>query len=229
MKRMDAICTEIRSIASRHSTPGAVFYDIVEMMVLSLRNGWESRDEAWEKREAQYLEIVGRHDPATVEYATQLLGEMILQASDGYKDMVGQLYMDLDISNRHSGQFFTPYNLSRLTARMAFDRGDFDKAIAEKGYVSVSEPTCGSGGMIVAMADVMKSEGYHPSVHLIAVAQDIDRMCVNMTYLNCAIYDIPATIILGDTIAMEENMSMETPALLRLKREGRHSRHKRGT
>ena len=77
------------------------------------------------------------------------------------------------------GQFFTPYDVSRMMAEMTFDT--VDEIIAEQGFVTVQEPACGAGGMIIAAADVIDAQGlrYRPAAlcgcdrHFADVLQDV--------------------------------------------------------
>ena len=39
-------------------------------------------------------------------------------------DILGELYMALEIANKDAGQFFTPYNVARLMAEMNFNEKD---------------------------------------------------------------------------------------------------------
>jgi type I restriction-modification system DNA methylase subunit len=103
-------------------------------------------------------------------------------------------------------------------AMITLDGDSIERAIADQGYVSMNEPTCGAGGMVIATAHALSSLGYSPSQHLRVTAQDIDYACCQMTYLNCVFFGIPAAIIHGDVLALEERSIMKTPALLRVER-----------
>ncbi|MPN25290.1 hypothetical protein SDC9_172697 [bioreactor metagenome] len=81
--------------------------------------------------------------------------------------------------------------------------GTIEENIQKHGYISVSEPTCGSGGMVIAMAEELKQLGYNPTSKMWVVAQDIDRKCCCMAYIQLTLLAIPAAIIWGDTLRVE--------------------------
>src|SRR3546814_12391124 len=92
------------------------------------------------------------------------------------------------------GQFFTPYQISRLMAMLTIDRPSLERAAAQNNFIEFNEPTCGAGGMIIAAAEAIRTLGFDPARHMRVTAQDIDIACVQMTYLNCSFYAIPAKI-----------------------------------
>src|SRR3546814_7033199 len=85
-----------------------------------------------------------------------------------------------------------------------------------RGALVTGVQTCAlpiSGGMIIAAAEAIRTLGFDPARHMRVTAQDIDIACVQMTYLNCSFYDIPATIIHGNVLTLEERSSVRTPVL----------------
>lgn len=207
-----AAATLIQATRYRHDL-STVFRDFVSIVAITLRNAFEPKDEAWQKREKTYLEIVGRYERDVVDQFTECLAMVMLLAKNGYSDHMGELYMALGISSKAWGQFFTPYHISKTMALITMDKTTIEKAIDEKGFVLANEPTCGAGGMVVAMADAMTHAGFNPADHLRVIAQDIDRICVEMTYINCVLHRIPASIVWGNTLLVEQREVIHTPAL----------------
>jgi hypothetical protein len=72
--------------------------------------------------------------------------------------------------------------------------------IAEKGFLTMAEPACGAGGMVLAFAKALEDEGINFQKHLHVTAQDIDPGSVHMTYVQTALMGIPAVVIQGDTL-----------------------------
>lgn len=203
--------------AYRHNVQ-TLFRDFVAATTIALRNAHEPFGEEWDKREAEYLEIVGRYEREVILQFKDCLTALITLAYD-YADLLGSLYMSLNIGSKAMGQFFTPYHMSQLMAMLVHDRPSIERAIAENGYIGVNEPTCGAGGMVIASAEAIRGLGFDPTQHMRVTAQDIDIVCCQMTYLNCTFFGIPATIIHGDVIRLEERSVMKTPALLALERQ----------
>ena len=113
-------------------------------------------------------------------------------------DVLGEVYMEAGMGNKYTGQFFTPFHLSELCARAAIQ----DKIDHFDGNtITLLEPTCGGGGMIIAAAKVMKEAGIDPQRHLRIVAQDLDWKGVYMTYLQLSLLGLKAKVVQGDTLA----------------------------
>ena len=108
-------------------------------------------------------------------------------------DMLGYIYMHLELGSKKAGQFFTPYHLCRLMAKMQAQ--DFDGTV-----IDVNEPTCGAGGNIIALAEAIKDRGYNYQQLLRVVCQDIDIKAVYMTYVQLTLYGIPAIVYQTDTL-----------------------------
>ena len=129
---------------------------------------------------------------------------------DGGCDFLGQVVVELELSSQHMGQFFTPYDVSRMMAEMTFDT--VDEIIAEQGFVTVQEPACGAGGMIIAAADVIEAKGFDIGRQLYVDATDISPMCFKMSYLQASLRGIPAMIRRGNTLSREMFEHAVTPA-----------------
>ena len=101
--------------------------------------------------------------------------------ADPFRDILGELFMRLDVNSANSGQFFTPMNIAEMMARMQFDKADFERLVTEKGYVSVCDPAVGSGVMLLAFAKIVQAElGRWGTSKLRLYGQDIDQRCVLM-------------------------------------------------
>ena len=88
-----------------------------------------------------------------------------------------------------------------MMARLTFS--GLEEQIQRRGFIELNEPTCGSGGMVIAAAEEFKARGLNPVNTLFAVAQDIDRKCCNMAYIQLSLLAIPAAVIWGNTLLVE--------------------------
>ncbi len=112
----------------------------------------------------------------------RLLG-LYVNAVDVYpfRDILGEIFMRLDVNSARSGQYFTPMSIAEMMARMQFDRNDFERLIAEKGFVTVCDPAVGSGVMLLAYAKVVHETLGRPALAKVRFyGTDIDERCVNM-------------------------------------------------
>ena len=74
-----------------------------------------------------------------------------------YQDALGDMYMRLGIGNEAGGQFFTPFHVSKLFARINLSKAT--QTLAEQGYITISEPSCGAGANVIACCAAMADMG----------------------------------------------------------------------
>ncbi len=180
----------VRFNTSRRSA----FGDMIHTWVIALRNQYEPRDEEWTAREAEYEAIRAKVGADGMDIFAQCLAAIAVISQREAGDHLGEFYQELAANWKEAGQFFTPYSLSTLTAGITFTKEVIDQAIAEKGYFSVYEPTCGSGGMIIASADAVRALGFDPVECMRVYASDIDRICVDMTYIQTMLQGVPCWV-----------------------------------
>lgn len=190
-----------------------VFSDFCELAALALRNSVDLRGR--DEREARYLDIIGGYTSEEANRFSELLAKLALEFDAGFSDVLGKLYMSLDLGSDRLGQFFTPYEVSTLVAQMTL--GDFTKCLDEaklagRDYITVNEPTCGSGGMVIALADAMRGAGinYQQAMHV--TAQDLEITAVHMAYIQLSLLHIPAVVVHGNTLTLEQRDIWHTPA-----------------
>ena len=182
-----------------------VFRDFVTMAAISMHNAIR-KDPALE---AEYMQIVKRYNADQVGEICALFGKLVLLLNTEPQDVLGQLYMTLELGNAQAGQFFTPPEISELMARMTY--GDELQNLT-KPFITLSEPACGAGGMVLSFVKVMLSHGHDPSKRLWVQCQDIDRTAVLMCYLQLSLWNVPAVVIVGNTLALEVREAFYTPA-----------------
>lgn len=101
--------------------------------------------------------------------------------ADPFRDILGEIFMRLDVNSVRAGQFFTPYPVAEMMARMQFDRQDFERLVEDKGVVTVCDPAVGSGVMLLAFAKVVhQALGRRGTGKLQLYGTDIDPRCVLM-------------------------------------------------
>ena len=132
-------------------------------------------------------------------------------------DVLGEVYMAADLGSKSTGQFFTPFHLSELCAKMTLPH--WEKEYSEHGTISLNEPSCGGGGMIIAAAKVMRDAGINPQRALNVVAQDLDWKGVYMTYLQLSLLGIRAKVVQGDTLADPYRAGYPPERILRTPRD----------
>lgn len=207
---------------ARKYDPWRVWSDFVEVSAIVLAR---LDLKAFEAREKRYLNIVGRYTRDELDAFCQAFanlglafdacfsprpGNADLPFGVSLRDVLGQLYMQLELGNKHLAQFFTPYEVSRLNAALVMH--DAPQRVQRQGFIKALEPACGAGGMVIAMADVLAGQGlnYQKALHVTAI--DVSATCAHMTFVQCALLHIPALIVNGNFLSGQVHGLWPTPA-----------------
>ena len=126
------------------------------------------------------------------------------------RDVLGTIFEAIGLSNERNGQFFTPENISRMMAKMMI--GDKVQELQGKPYITVSDPCIGSGRMLLAFANELQEMGYNYCEKMAALAVDVDMTCVFMSYIQLSLYGVPAVVVHGNSLSVEEWSRWYTPA-----------------
>lgn len=209
-QRLKSIIKLFEACRYRHDLY-TLFSDFCEAAAISLSNAVDLRQR--DIREARYLEIVGRYERDVIEAFPKILGEITLALDEGMHDVLGTVFHALELHNKHHGQFFTPYDICTLIARMQFGDGQHVRdLIRQKGHISAVEPACGAGAMVIALADTLRAGEINYQHHLHVTAVDIDRRAVHMAYIQFSLLHIPAVVIVGNSLQLTETEYWFTPA-----------------
>lgn len=166
----------------------------------------------FKKRENEYFRMIKKYNTNDLNRFAKILAELINELSISPSDILGEIFMELDLGSHFKGQFFTPYKLSLATAEVMIGNNDIQKIIDQQGYVTLNEPACGSAGMVIAFAEAMKKRGFNPQKQLLVEATDLDVKCVHMAYAQLSLLYIPAVIYHGNTLSMEKFDRWVTPS-----------------
>ncbi len=192
--------------AAKYKHRYEVWRDFITMAACALHNGLHKE----EAREAEYLRIVATYEPEDQQRFPQLLGELITILDVEPRDILGPLYMELEIANKDAGQFFTPPELSELMARI--NLGEAVAILDKQPFVTLSEPACGAGGMVLACVKVLIEAGHDPAQKLWVQCIDVDRVAALMCYIQLTLWNVPAQVIVGNTLTWEHQEIWYTPA-----------------
>jgi len=120
------------------------------------------------------------------------------------QDFLGDVFQFGEYNNGEKGQFFTPYHLTRFMAEALIGKEKKDRMFR------LTEPSCGSGAMMIAAANVLKKRGFNYQVDSFFVGIDIDPRCARMAYIQCSLLSIPAVIVCGNALSNEVFWERET-------------------
>ena len=104
-------------------------------------------------------------------------------------------------SRQAKGEFFTPYPVAQLTAKMTLL--GCEEVIERQGYLTISEPACGAGSMLIAACEAIADKGYEPEKVMFFEAVDINPLCCHMAFVQCSCLELPGIVCHGDTIKYE--------------------------
>ncbi|EPR0422803.1 N-6 DNA methylase [Enterobacter hormaechei] len=154
-------------------------------------------------------EICAKYGESDISNMHELFGLMICALEAKFHDFLGAIFMELELGDDRNGQYFTPYNVQSLLARLLMP--DFDETIRREGFVTVSDPASGAAGMIVAYAELLLEAGYNPSEQMFGSCIDIDPIAADMAFIQLSLLGIPAEVVTGNTLTMQLNRVRYTP------------------
>lgn len=200
----------IRDVSARHDLY-TIWCDWLQMTATALANAVEWDKTVWQQRENEYLKTVGRYDKKEVERMVSLYHQLVAAFPTPGCDLLGQVYMALELGDKWKGQFFTPDDVCSMMAQSILDREETQRLISERGYVTLSEPSVGGGATVIGFANKMRELGFNYQRNLHVTAVDIDIKSVHMAYIQLTIMGIPAVIVHGNTLTLQEWSHWITP------------------
>lgn len=185
---------------ARYYSAHQVFRDWIEVYALSIANFCEpTGTPVWEKREQQYLSTIGKYQEQEILGFADLGGMLALALEEDISDVLGAVYMGLETSNKATGQFFTPDNISQLASRLIDN-----EVVSTDMPIKLYEPACGSSGMIIAYAKALRDKDVNYQRLLDIKASDIDFACVYMSYIQLSLLGVKAVIARQDSLLGEK-------------------------
>ena len=215
--KIDDIVKDIEKAAYAVDTSKFVS-DLFECGAIAISNAFDLAQK--DKREERYLQIIRSYKPDQQKKLADIFAKVYaLLASvvydDGrFNDNLGEIFMRCNLGNKNTGQFFTPYHISEFMARAIMDETLIKEKTADDGVITICDPCCGGGGMLVAALDVLRSCGVNYARNCVIDAGDIDERCVHMTYLQLSLAGVPAIVRHQNALTRELWGVWYTPALL---------------
>lgn len=159
--------------------------------------------------EEKYLNTAKKYSRKQLDYFAAMNAYTLISLDMGMKDFLGEMFNINGLGEHRKGQFFTPYHVSKLMGRLHCINLKVD--IENKDFITMCEPCCGSGGMVIACADCMKEEGINFQQKLYVEAMDIEEICYKMAYLQLSLLGIAAKVQLGDSLTLKVKETLYTP------------------
>jgi N-6 DNA Methylase len=152
-----------------------------------------------EADEEKYMAIMRKYGPRVLgkdhpaDYFSHALGAFMHacrteSALNGtFPDYLGMIYEQESLTNRYSGQFFTPEHLCKLMVQMTVE--------PTQELISIADPACGSGRFFIAAQPIAPNATFYGT--------DRDLTCVHMTAMNMLMRNANAVIVHGNTLSLE--------------------------
>ena len=107
-----------------------IWADFVTLSAISISNAVDKKH--YQVREKEYMTVQSKYTQKEMEIISRLFAITVMALErEPWQDFLGSLYMNLDLRNHWKGQFFTPYDVTRLMAQIT--AGNIKRQISEKG------------------------------------------------------------------------------------------------
>ena len=127
-----------------------IWEDWVIMAAISISNAVDLQHAP--DREKHYMALAGKYSNQELGVFAELFTDFINAMNDNPdQDFLGDMYMAVGMGNEHTGQFFTPYSICKAMAKITAP--DIPGEIQKRGWLSVNDPACGAGALLVPFAE----------------------------------------------------------------------------
>lgn len=188
----------------------AAFEAFCATWALALSNALH-KDEA---REAEYMKIADHVGRETMTAYAELGAHVTMALTENPRqDFLGTALGALELTNKWAGQYFTPYSIAEMMARMSvgkvrpkYFRNPFRKIIC------ICDPAVGAGCMLIAAVNVLRNNGVCVEQHVFMDGTDKDLTAFYMSYIQLTLLNIPAVVRWGNSLSAEQWQAWATPA-----------------
>ena len=194
---VEEILDPLETIQRRGFSRYDVFRDWIDLILSALQRD----DDA-------YLDTLSRYDRdddydqgerVPDLFATAFL-ELMSAMNETGQDVLGVAYEEFGMQTDAFGQHFTPHNVA---ATMAEIQTATDENGTQEDPVTIADPACGSGRMLVLAARQQDA----PTV---CFGRDTDLVCAQMAALNLCFFNIDGAVVCGDSLAMTKRRAWKT-------------------
>ncbi len=173
----------------------------------------------FDKREERYKEIMKAYKPNEQKAMSEIFAKIfallssVVYDNGVFADYLGEIFMKTKQGNSKRGQFFTPYNVSKMCAEMIIT--DPTEKQTKDEIITINDPCCGSGGMLIASLDVLQNNyNVNYTRNCFIDCGDIDARCVHMAYLQLSLAGVPTIVKHQDALSRQLWDVWKTPAFI---------------
>lgn len=193
------ILNAIKSLGMRYGTHEA-FSDVVTCCAFALANKVDFQ----EVREKEFARIIDKYNDEEKALFPKILASLVYEYSKNYEpiDILGNIYEELNLIKKGHAQFFTPLEVCKVMAKIAINKDENQKSLDKRGYISVSDPACGSGRNIYAAYNELLENNVEPN-KILLIADDVDLTCCCITYIQLSLMGANAIVHHQNTLTMD--------------------------
>ena len=194
---------KIEFLSKNHDTID-VCRDFVLFAATSISNQsdllwWNYSKDVWRKREDLFLEHKTKYTEDEFTVFSEMLGILTIALDENSKqDFLGDIYNHLGLTHHRKGQHLTPFWLSMLMAELQGQ--DLIAKAQTLDVVRIGDECCGTGSMLIAMANFAKDNGINFQRKLTFVGQDIDWFMGLSCYIQLSLLGCSGFIRIADTL-----------------------------
>lgn len=177
-----------------------IYNDCVEMFAVSIQNIFIF-GKKHEQNEEEYKRVSSNYSKAELDKISQIFAKIFEMLEENpFRDLLGDLYMQLNMGSDALGQVFTPYGTSYMMSEMTCDIELIKREIESKGYIRIAEPSCGGGANVISLCEVLKNNDINYQNQCVIVCQDLSRIAALMCYTVLSLIGCSAVIKIGDSL-----------------------------
>ena len=182
-----------------------VFNDFVIIYAIAIKNKFHYEQED----EDIYFSIIKKYKKDELDIFPKLIVELqeIYMKEREIRDVLGEIYFQIGSIKKGNKQFFSPKSIGIINSILV--QAHIVKK--ENDFNIIYDPTCGSGTLLLYSAKTLIDNNIDYTKKAFYWAQDNDFVCFCMAYIQLSIYGMPALVILGDTISLQEKKVYYTP------------------
>lgn len=196
----------------RTQEPWQMWSDFITMTACAISNGFEQDKSRRNQREELYLHTIQKYSKTERQIFPQLIASLANALErEPEQDFLGEVFMGLSLFNHWKGQFFTPMDICR--AMIKIEMCDLESQIREENWISLIDPACGAGALLIAFRNELIIKGFGPETALF-VGQDIDWTAALMSYIQLSLLGCPGYIVIGDTLSSPLAGKSASPLLI---------------
>ncbi len=174
-----------------------VWRDFVTMSACAISNASDKR--FYNEREQMYLSSVKQYTKEELELFAEMFSVVVTALeSKPEQDFLGEMFSGLNLHNEWHGQFFTPYHIGALMAKLNLP--SVGEHLKEKEVITVNDCCCGAGCLLIAFANEARKSGIDFQRRIVFIAQDIDFTAAMMCYIQLSLLGCKAVVKVGNSL-----------------------------